>query len=117
MSVYKVERKVDTVIIEMDSSNAEALLEVLVGVEDLATMSPISALAKALRESGEIREPSPLYEFDPFGAALVNRSSESYEKAYEEFHGTLDVCGECGGKTNKHYLSCSTWGFRAVGKA
>src|SRR3982750_2653779 len=107
MSVYKVTRRVDTVIIEMDISNAEALLEVVSKVEDLAMMRPVEVLASALRRSGEIRYPSPLYEFDSYGATLTGRTRESYEKAYEDEYGTLDVCGTCGGTTNRHYMDCA----------
>lgn len=109
MSVYSVVRKVDTVIVEMDISNAEALLEVLGGVEDLSIMSSIDELAIALRNSGEIREPSPSYEFNTFGASLVNRTREMYEKAYFDYHGTLDECDDCGGQFNRHYLDCKSW--------
>lgn len=61
MSVYKVERKVDTVIVEMDSSAAEALMEILGHVIDHTGMQPAHELFCALDESGKVRWPSQLH--------------------------------------------------------
>lgn len=66
MGVYKVERKVDTVIIEVDISVGEQLLELLGLVQDNTRRafsyqgSYIEDLVARLKE--EVRYPSPLYE-------------------------------------------------------
>lgn len=73
MSVYKVERIVDTVRIEVDIAVAEQILEVLSLVDDRTRMaesylgSSISALCHALYEAAEVRFPSPLYKVHALG--------------------------------------------------
>lgn len=69
MSIYKVERKVDTVIVEMDISVAEQLREILDLVQDnikrLAYRSDINDLRVRLEEDADVRYPSPLYVAEP----------------------------------------------------
>lgn len=66
-SIYKVERKVDTVIIEMDISVAEQVNEILNLVQDNTRMgnshygSSINDLRVRLAEEADVRAPSPLY--------------------------------------------------------
>jgi len=66
MSIYKVERKVDTVIVEMDIDVAEKLTTVLGLVRDksfTAKHNPaILNLFNMLIDDAEVRWPSPLYE-------------------------------------------------------
>lgn len=66
-SIYKVERRVDTVCVEMDISVAEQLAEILDLVADDTRKansfqgSDINDLRVRLREDAEVRFPSPLY--------------------------------------------------------
>lgn len=115
MSIYKVERRVDTVIIEMDIAVAEKLQEVLFIVQDNARTaygSDLVELRVRLEEDAEVRFPSPLFKAEPReGYVLVsNRSREEYEYAYENINGTLNECEECGGTTNRHFLPCPIFG-------
>lgn len=69
MSVYKVKRRIDTVIIEMDIAVAEQLTEILMLVQDNTRMgryygSDIDDLRDRLDEDAEVRFPSPLYKAD-----------------------------------------------------
>lgn len=65
--VYNVERKVDTVIVEMDESVATALLEILMPIQDETSMgtsifgSGIDELRGRLAEDAGIKWPSPRY--------------------------------------------------------
>jgi len=67
MSIYKVERRVDTVIIEMDIDVAEKLTAVLGKVIDnsftrfIGGSRPIYDLYSRLVNDAEVRAPSPLY--------------------------------------------------------
>lgn len=127
MSVYKVERKVDTVIVEMDISVAEALSEILYVVQDNTRDglsyrgSALRDLQARLREDADVRFPSPSYKVEPKDGVVIltnrNHDDLSYENAYIAEFGTNDLCAECGGKFERHFLSCSTWGFKEVGKA
>lgn len=68
MSIHKVERKVDTVIIEMDISMAEKLAEVIGNVIDktsgatFGTPRNLDTLLVMLGNDADVRWPSPLYE-------------------------------------------------------
>ena len=67
MSVYKVKRKVDTVIVEMDVSVAEQLAEILFLVQDNTRKgrsyqgSDINDLRVMLNEDADVRFPSPMF--------------------------------------------------------
>lgn len=79
MSVYKVERKVDTVIIEMDVSVAEKLLEVLFLVQDNTSaigLGDMGSLRYGLVEDAMVRYPSPLYIAEPkIGYTLLRNTT------------------------------------------
>jgi hypothetical protein len=109
MSVYKVERKVDTVIIEMDSSNAEALLEVLGEVDDLSIHHPIHDIRTALALSGEIREPSPLYKAEVIGGNLVHLDRIREPRPCDHNCDPTDRLNFL--PTAIHYLDCPVWKF------
>lgn len=83
MSIYKVDRKVDTVRIEMDIDVAEQLVEVLFLVQD-GTRKGRSYQGSDLLElfgqliapnGAKVRFPSPLYSVSPTkdGVLLLNR--------------------------------------------
>lgn len=63
MSVYKVERIVDTVRVEMDISTAEMLTEILMLVQDNTPgyNKSINDLRVMLQDGADVRYPSPLY--------------------------------------------------------
>lgn len=78
MSVYKVERKVDTVIMHVDIAVAEQLVEILDLVQDSTRRgrgpagSSINDLRVLLREDADVRSPSPLYYADAkYGYVLL----------------------------------------------
>lgn len=68
--VYKVERKVDTVIVEMDIDVAERLVEILQMVKDETRWaksyhgSQIGTLRNGLIDNAEVRSPSALHKAD-----------------------------------------------------
>lgn len=78
MSVYKVERIVDTVIIEMDISVAEKLSEILMLVQDNTYFSDIFDLRVGLDEA-KVRSPSPLYIAEPCSGYTLLRNTTSVE--------------------------------------
>lgn len=109
----KVERIVDTVRVEMDINAAEQLLEILSLVEPTGNreVDDIVNLRAKLNSDAEVRFPSPLYKAQVWGegVSVSYRTPGEYEAAYEDWHGTLDVCDECAGTTGRHFLSCSVW--------
>lgn len=115
----KVERKVDTVIVEMDISMAEKVSELLFLVQDDTRMArshnygwDVQHLRVALEEDADVRFPAPgvLAEAKDGYVLLTDRNSESesYRRAYEAHNDTLDKCGECGAEFKRHYMSCPT---------
>lgn len=106
MSVYKVERKVDTVIVEMSAGLAEKLAELLSNVSD-QTFGETDELFYALIKDDVVRYPSRQFETVTLGGiAITYRSEESYLQKYEDEFGTLDECPKCGGKAKRHYVTC-----------
>lgn len=88
MSIYKVERKVDTVIIEMDISMAEKLREVLELAVDRTRESQhlpawsLSNLRALLDSNAEVRSPSPLYRAEGHeGYVLLRNITETEREA------------------------------------
>lgn len=72
MSVYKVERRVDTVIVEMDISVATQLVEILNIIQDNTRKaqsyqgSDIRELQQRLIEEGGVRDNSLLYRAETY---------------------------------------------------
>jgi CheY-specific phosphatase CheX len=88
MSVYKVERKVDTVIVEMDIDTAEQLVEILQMTMDDTSWarshygSQVGELRNMLINNAEVRSPSTLYKAD--GSILLRpTTSEEMDRVRE----------------------------------
>lgn len=88
MTIHKVDRKVDTVIVEMDISTAEKIMEVMALVVDSTggyLLSDMAQLRLGLMEKAHVRYPSPLYRAEtPAGFVILrNITSEEREEMRE----------------------------------
>lgn len=84
-SIYKVEREVDTVIIEMDISVAEQLSEILFLVQDNTRMaqsyigSALNDLRVRMVEDAKVRTPSSMYRAEPRDGYVLLRNTTPAE--------------------------------------
>lgn len=85
MSIYKVERKVDTVIVEMDVSIAEKLAACLNTVLDktghthTSILSDMAEFRRMLAVNADVRVPSPLYIADARDGYTILRNTTPVE--------------------------------------
>ena len=81
MNVYKVDRKVDTVIIEMDISTANKLAEVLRHVDDVTSTytNEMDYLLGELYDKAGVRTDHPLYRAVPHADGVLLRNTTSKE--------------------------------------
>jgi hypothetical protein len=85
MSIYTVDRRVDTVIVRMDIDVAEQLVEILGTVKDVTrfSQSAYGSQIKELRErliaEAEVRSPTALYRARAHENVLVLRDTTGHE--------------------------------------
>lgn len=107
MSVYNVERRVDTFIMEVDLRTAEKLLALVVGCHDQTRM-PGDLTEFAIKVSSHLNYPDePTFlANDGDSSRLTTLTDNNAERK-----STCNRKCESLDASTRHYLNCPAWGF------